>query len=337
MKYTKIVLILLIVMVLTSLPGVPRTHGADKTYKIGDLIIVGDEGFKAEMTNLGYVEGKNVTYLYVSFKDIPQDQWQQAYTDQVKAMVDAKVDIFVVNTDSDAVRLKAMVGDIPIVFARADDPVATGAVADLVNPGSTITGTITNKPHERRLQILTEIKPNTKKVYYLYSTYTLEAETVMQQVQDLGTQLGIEVVPAPITDAASMLAAIQNAPKDTDWLFMTPYVYLDEPSLKALLEVSTADHAGIAGFYYAPIQGYLMGYGPSLDATGAQAADIVDRILRGASPADLPVQTAENYLTVNLEAAQGIDLTVPESVLRQADLITRPGYFDVQATATPGN
>jgi putative tryptophan/tyrosine transport system substrate-binding protein len=336
MKTGKIVLLIIIVLLTTTL-GFTYARADKGTYKVGDLILVGDEGFKAEMAALGYVEGQNLTTITLSFENYNPDTWQDDYAKQVQAMLDAKVDIFVVNTDTDAVNLKALVGDIPIVFARSDDPVATGAVASLVSPGGTATGIITNRPHERRVQILSEIKPDTKKIYYLYSTQTGEAETVLQQVKNVATTLGIEVVPAPITDPASMLAAIQNTPEDTDWLFMTPYVYLDEPSMAAILEVSTSYGAGISGFYFAPLQGYVMGYGASLDGTGAQAADIVDRILRGASPADLPVQTAENYLTVNLEAAAAINLTIPESVLRQAASISRPGDFDVQATATPSN
>lgn len=82
------------------------------------------------------------------------------------------------------------------------------------------------------------------------------------------------------------------------------------------------------------LQGYVMGYGPSYNETGRQAAQVIDRILRGASPADLPVQIAENYLMINLEAAEAIGLEIPESILRQADVIVRPGDFDT--SETPG-
>jgi putative ABC transport system substrate-binding protein len=338
MKYGKTILIAILVL-MSVLPGTAYAQNADTTYKIGDLILVGEEGFIAKMTELGYMEGENVTYLYLSsFEDVPMEEWEAEYKKQIQAMVDARVDVFVTNTDTDAAYIRALAGDIPIVFARSDDPVATGAVADLINPGGYSTGIITNKPHERRLQILTEILPTTKKVYYLYSPYTLEAEVVLQQVQDLADKLGVEIVAAQITmDPGSGPEAIKNIPEDADWVFLTPFVFFDPQGTEELLATTISRQAGICGVTDLPIQGYLMGYGPNLDATGRQAAQIVDRILRGASPGDLPVQTAENYLTVNLEAAEAIHLEIPEVILRQADLIIRPGYFESLATATPGS
>src|SRR5690606_12738267 len=236
--------------------------------------------------------------------------------------------IFVVNTDTDAVNISSMTGDIPIVFGRSDDPVATGAVADLVTPGGNMTGTITNRPHERRLQILTEIYPETDAVYYLYSTLTGEAETVREQVEAVGEELGVEVVPAPITDVESALTLLENTPEEVDWLFLTPFVPFDPQFTETLVAVSMERQIGITWVTDDAFPGYLMGYGPSIQASEAQAAQIVDRILRGASPADLPVQTAENYLMINLEAAAQINLEIPEGILRQANLIVRPGYFD---------
>jgi putative ABC transport system substrate-binding protein len=76
-----------------------------------------------------------------------------------------------------------------------------------------------------------------------------------------------------------------------------------------------------------------MGFGPDIVEATRQAASVTDRILRGADPADLPVQPAENYLTINLEAAAAIDLTIPRGLLRQADLIVRPGDFEEVSNA----
>jgi putative ABC transport system substrate-binding protein len=326
-----IILILFVVLTMTTLGTVYAREG-DEQYIIGDLILVGDEGFKAEMTDLGYVEGENTTYITLAYNpDLSWEEWMAEYQRQVESMVDAGVDIFITNTDTDAALVKSLAGDIPIVFARSDDPVATGAVQDLVAPGSSITGIITNRPHERRLQILTELNPDTDTVYYMYSTNTLEAEGVLNQVKALGDELGIEIVPAPIADPTSQQAAVENVPEGTDWIFMTPYVYLDAAQTETILASSVELHAGISYFVDMPMPGYVVSYGPNLDDTGRQAAHIIDRILRGASPADLPVQTAENYLTINLEAAEAIGLEIPESTLRQADTIVRPGFFDVPA------
>jgi putative tryptophan/tyrosine transport system substrate-binding protein len=329
-------LILTTVLILTIVvSGAASAQAADKTYKIGLMIWLNNDAFIAEMTTLGYVEGKNVSYVALTFNDLKPEDWQDGFKTPLQGMIDAKVDVLVTNTDTDAVNYRKAAGNIPIVFARSDDPVATGAVKDLIKPGGLATGIITNKPHERRLQILTEIKPTTKKVFYLYSTVTGEAEAVLKEVQNVAKESGVEIIPGPFTDVAALNTVLDNAPSDFDWIFLTPYVYPDDAASQKLMDLSASHHAGLCYFVNTVSKGYLVGYGPSLDETSRQAARIVDRILRGGNPADLPVETAENILTINLEAAQAISLSVPEGVLRQANQIIRPGDFELTPTAVP--
>jgi putative tryptophan/tyrosine transport system substrate-binding protein len=321
MKYRSLVWLMLLIL---SVSG--SLHAQDRVYNIGLVMWIGNEAFIAEMTELGYVQGENINYLIPTFENVAPEDFMANYTKQVEGIVASGVDIMVSNTDTDAINLQPLTGDIPVVFARSDDPVATGAVADLIKPGSHITGIVTNRPHERRLQILTEMDPTTKKIYYLYSPLTLEAETVLGQVQAVAAEVGVEVVVAPVTDGATGVTALKNAPEDIDWLFLTPYVPFDPVFFQTLNEVSMARHAGISWATDTPIPGYLMGYGPNLDDTARQAAQMVDRILRGANPGELPVETAENYLMVNLEAAAAINFEIPAGILRQADVIVRPGH-----------
>jgi putative tryptophan/tyrosine transport system substrate-binding protein len=312
------------------------TYAQDEMFTIGWLSFFPPDEFKVRMTELGYIEGENITYMVPSFVDVAMEDYFESYNTQLQAMVDSgEVDVYVVNTDTDAINIQAMVGDTPIVFCRSDDPVATGAVADLVIPGGHITGVITNRPHERRLQILTEINPDTDKILYLYSPMTLEAETVLAQVQAVADELDVEVVPAQTPDVTTAVEALASVPEGIDWLFLTPYVPYDPAFFEAMAAVSAEQHAGIAWVTNDAFPQYLVGYGPSIPASDQQAAEIVDRVLRGASPAELPVQTAENYLTINLEAAEAIGLEVPVGILRQADLIVRPGYFEALMTPTP--
>lgn len=341
MRYRRIVQIAL-VMLAMMVSGVASAQ--DKTYVIGDLILIGDVGFKAEMTQMGYIEGQNITYLYpvVDTSLIwGSPEYMTEYNNQVEAMAD-KVDVFVTNADSDAIGLQQLVGtNVPIVFARSDDPVATGAVKDLITPGGMITGIVTNRHHERRLQIATEIKPTTKRVYYINSQYSMSWQTVLQQFQTVANDLGVEVVVAQLSnDPASAEEVIRNMPEEVDWIFLAPFALIGGDEFAAACRERKAGIAWIADL---TSKDYLMSYGPSMDATGAQAAQIVDRILRGASPADLPVQTAENVLMINLEAADAIGLEIPVSILRQADTIIRPGYWDNRdafgnlITPTPDN
>lgn len=333
---TAIITIFILFAVLIN-PATARQ--ADSPFTIGFLSWYGIDAFKDEMAGLGYIEGQNINYMTVSYEGLTIDSPPEAYIEAqnvgLQAMIDAHVNVFVTLTDTDVVNIKDKIGNAPVVFSVSDDPVATGIVSSLVAPGGNATGLITNRPHERRLQLLTEIKP-TKKIYYLYSTFTLEADTVLHEVENVAADLGVEVVPAPITDLNSALTDLQNTPADTDWLFLTPYVPFDPQFFQSLMEVSMSHQAGIAGVTNAPVQGYVIGYGPDSEQLIRRAGHIVDLILRGANPADIPVETGDNYLTVNLEAAAAINVDVPEAILRQADLIVRPGYFDNLAMPTPG-
>lgn len=310
------------------------------TYTVGFLSWFGLDAFKQEMASLGYIEGQNITYMSIDYSsltmDSPPEAFGELYNSGLQAMVDAQVDVFVTLTDSDIVPIKEIIGNTPVIFSASDDPVATGIVQSLIAPGGNATGLITNRPHERRLQILTEIKPATERVYYLYSVMTGEAEVVLQQVQAVGANLGVEIIPAPITDVPSALDLLENTPDDIDWLFLTPYVPFDFQFSQLLSEVSLSHHAGITGVTDAAVQGYLMGYGPNSEVLIRRCAHIADLIFRGADPATIPVETAENYLMVNLEAAESIGMSIPESILRQASLIVRPGYFETLAVPFPG-
>ncbi len=330
MKHSKITLFML---VFSLALGFGRTNAQEEgqVFQVAfTSFFFNPQPFIDEMTQLGYVEGQTINYLMLSFENFgdentPPEVFIEEYNRQLQVMIEAGADIFVTNTDTEAVFLQTLVSDTPIVFARSDDPVSTGAVADLITPGGTMTGTVTNRPHERRLQILTEIMPSTDKVYYLYSPLTLEAEAVLGQVQAIAQTLGVEIIPIPTPDGASAAAALQTVPDDVDWVFLTPFVPFEPVFFEALSVVSATHQIGVSWATDDPSPFYTMGYGPNIAATDRQAARIVDRILRGANPAELPVERAENHLMVNLEAAEAIGLEIPVGVLRQASVIIRPG------------
>lgn len=288
--------------------------------------------FSDEMAQLGYIDGENIRYITFQYDmgenfenynpELIAVEWQK----QAQTMINLPVDILVVDNDSEAARLRALAPNIPIVFTISDDPVVTGAVSDLTTPGGNATGVVSNQHHPRRLQLLLEVNPDTKKVLYLYSTTTLEAVPIFEQVRALGETLGVEVIGAPVSDVPSGVAALEAAPEDIDWLFITPYVpSFDFVFAQALFETSMKLQAPIANYIGSASPGNLISYGPDLLVSARQAARIVDRILRGASPSELSILIAENTLVVNLEAAAMLQMEVPVGVLRQAALIVRPG------------
>jgi putative ABC transport system substrate-binding protein len=328
MKSSRILLVVLALMLVAS--GSAYAQGTED-YVVANFLWYSGQGFKDQMAELGYIEGQNLTYLETSFEGydtMTAEEWQAEQQRRIQAILDAHPDVIVTNTDLDALSMNELVGDIPIVFARSDDPVASGAVADLVAPGGMLTGSVTNRPHERRLQVLTEINPATDRVYFMYNPLMPDGESLLNQVLSVGQQLGLDVIPVPIVDTQTGMDALANMPEGVDWLFLTPYVMYDFTFLAQLNTVSMEQKIPIAGIMDTPTQGYLMGYGPSIYDSDAEAARIVDRIFRGANPAELPVQTIENVLTINLEAAEDLGIEIPAGILRQAELIVRRGYFD---------
>lgn len=328
MNKRKVILALIAVFVFI-VPGGAFAQNNGDPFTVG-LLIFDAPTFIDEMTALGYEQGVNVNYLTLSYEGIDftqTDQMMEATRIQTEAMLNADVDLFVVNTDTDAVMLRQQT-DAAIVFVISDDPVTTGAAENLTTPGNNMTGLVSNQHHQRRLQLLTEVDPSTQKVYYLYSSLALEGVTILEQVQALGEQLGVEVIPAPVADVQSGLEVLSNAPDDIDWLFLTPFLPFELPFYEAVLTTSTSHQAPVAYFVNTPLPGYLINYGPDLTVATRETARITDRIIRGANAGDLPVLVAENSLTVNLEAADAMGFEVPVAILRQADLIVRPGYFE---------
>lgn len=323
-KLQKLLLLLLSVFCIATTMTVAQDNEA---FTVG-LLVFDPLTFIEEMTSLGYVAGENIEYMMLSFEgmgpDTPPEVFMASIERQVQAMLDAPVDVLVVQNDTDAVNLRQQT-DIPIVFAISDDPITTGAVADLTTPGGLTTGVVSNQHHVRRLQLLKEINPDTDAVFYLYSAFALEGEQVLTEVRALGDELGIAVMAMPVSDTVTGIAALQTITPEMDWIFVTPYLPFDPVFNDALLQTSMTSGTPIAGFIADPTYGYLVNYGPSLRVIAYQSAIITDQILRGANPAELPVVTAENSLTINLEVAEQLGIALPVAILRQADRIVRAG------------
>lgn len=313
-------------IVLCIVPMMGYAQSDEDPFVVG-LLLFDVPTFIQEMETLGYVQGENIEYLMLSYETMTPENFMDEYNRQLQEIMTAELDVLVVQTDTDSVTVREQ-SNAPIVFSISDNPIATGAINDLTTPGVNVTGVVSNQHHTRRLQLLKEINPATDVVYYLYSAFALEGEQVLNDVQALAEELNIEIVAAPVADAATGIEALNNLPEGADWLFLTPFLPFDLPFTEALLTVSMANKVPIAGFVAQPTVGYLLNYGPAFDDTARQSARMTDQILRGANAAELPVMVAENVLILNLEAAEALGMEFPAAVLRQANLIMRPGDFE---------
>jgi putative ABC transport system substrate-binding protein len=235
-----------------------------------------------------------------------------------------------VASDLEALLLSEMIDDVPIVVCFSEDLVGAGLAQSLTQPGGNVTGIRTADYHARGLEILLEIDPTIEKVFLPYTSTRRESLAILESLQELADVLEIELVAAEIGDTEEdVIAMIRDIPEDIDGVYLPPERAIIQPEMFLLwLQTSVRLNAALAVPAAIPIPGVLMGYGPDTFVLGKQAAGMVDRILRGADPADTPVESAEYFLMVNLQTAENLGLTVPRSILRQAETIVRPGDLE---------
>jgi putative tryptophan/tyrosine transport system substrate-binding protein len=310
-------------LLLTACSGSPQP----KTYTIGVLnFAVGLEnsvlpGFKEGMTQFGYKEGQNITYIY---KGVPDkvDKLDTLAQDLVKADVDL---ILSITTPATQAAQRATVNtDIPVVFVPLNDPVGAGVVDSLKKPGGNITGITFGAQEARRFEWLIQVAPAIKQVYILYNPKEPSMVKSLATVSEVAQKLGVELITREVNTPEEATASIENIPEEADAIFF-------------LASGSIGDH--IADFAKVAIQhklptsgsspevvekyGIMTSYGFDVAASGKQAARLADQILRGIKPADLPVEMTEFSSAINLKTASTIGLDIPDTILRQANVIVR--------------
>ena len=278
------------------------------------------QGFRDEMAHLGYVAGENVAYV---FEGSPT---KGAELDAVlKSMVEAEVDlIFTAGTPTGVAAYRITAGtNIPVVFGVIADPIAAGVMVDLTRPGGNMTGVRISQNQAKRLELLLLLVPDIKRVFTPYNPEDAAPISSLAQVNELGPSLGIQIVEAEARTESEVTELLNNIPKDIDAIFMLPDSLVNA-RLADLVAVATERKLPISGPSLAQVEGgALTGYGIIHHKAGGQAAHIADLILKGADPGELPVETAESYLGINLQTAEAIGLEIPYEILQQAKIIIR--------------
>lgn len=297
-----------------------------KTYTIGVINLSPRqeetvEGFKEGMTELGYVEGENITYIYEGATG-DLDKLDAVAQGLVKADVDL---ILSITTSATQAAQKATAGtDIPIVFANVTDPVKAGVVESLKQPGGNITGITFGIQEGRRLEWLIQVVPTIEHIYIPYNSEDRGPVFALEAVSEAATALGVEVITREARNLEEVATAFENIPAEADAIFFLPdsvvAVRIDdwlETAIELELPTSGPNLAAVE-------DGHLTAYGIDLATSARQGATrLADQILRGIQPGDLPVETAEFYLAINLKTAEAIGLDVPDEILLQADIIVR--------------
>jgi len=280
------------------------------------------EAFLQGLSELGYVEGKNITIEYRS----AEGKYDQL-PDLAAELVRLKVDVILTQSTPAAVAAKNATTTIPIVMAGGSDPVATGLVASLARPGGNITGiTIMNaETAGRRLALLKETSAKVSRVAILWNSTNPGAAVVFKQTQTAAQDLGLQLQSLDVQSANALEGAFKGATRGgANALVLLASVPVSN-HLRQVADFAVRNR--LASIYDRSDfvdAGGLMSYGTHLPEMFRRALIYVDKILKGAKPADLPVEQPMKFeLVINLKTAKQIGLTIPQSVLYRADKVIK--------------
>jgi putative ABC transport system substrate-binding protein len=272
--------------------------------------------FAQRLSELGWTDGRNVKIEY---------RWAAGEVRQTAEfaaeLVRQKVDV-IVTSASGVDAAKQATSTIPIVFAAYNDAVDIGIVESLARPGGNVTG-LTIQPAElssKRIELLKDIIPNVRLLAAMVNSKLSGNMREVTGIRTASAKLNIEANILEIQTAADIDAAMATLPGQTDAL----YVY-SEPLTNAnksrIIEAATAAKIPtIFGFREFVDAGGLISYGPNFIDLFERAAELTDKILRGATPADMPIQQPVKFdLIINLKAAKALGLNISETVLTRAD------------------
>ena len=281
------------------------------------------EAFKQGLHEHGYVEGQNVV-LELRFGDGKAEQFPILAAELVRLKVD--VIVALTNPVIDAVRQATQT--IPIVMPAASDPVGAGFVASLARPSGNITGLTGYSPelNGKRLELLKEAFPKLSRVALLLSPNFPGSTLDLKETESAARALGLRMQPLEVRDDSDIDRSFKAMIKErADALTMFPGHPVLFVNRKKIVELA-ANHR--LPTMYSLIEfveaGGLMFYGPDLLVGYRRAADYVDKILKGAKPAELPVEQPTKFdLVINLKTAKQIALTIPPNVLARADRVIK--------------
>jgi putative tryptophan/tyrosine transport system substrate-binding protein len=298
---------------------VPRIGFLDSSTASGSAVLV--EAFRQELSKLGWTEGKNIAFEY-RFAEGKPERLPELAADLVRP----KVDLIVVTGGASALAAREVTTTIPIVMTNNADPVGAGLVASLALPGGNVTGLSSLSPElsTKRLEALKDAVPKLARVGLLRQVGSALDQLKVLTPAALALKLKLEEIETQL-DSKGLESAFQTAKQKQVDGIMTTVTRLFFANRKRIVE--------LAGNYRLPAiypqkefvdEGGLMSYGVDYDNLYRRAAGYVDKILKGAKPAELPVQQATKFeFVINLKAAKQIGLTIPVDLLARANKVIR--------------
>jgi putative ABC transport system substrate-binding protein len=272
--------------------------------------------FVQRLAELHWREGRNFAIEY---------RWAEGRSDRFANLADElvrlNVDVIVTHNTPPTLAAKRATSAIPIVFATAGDPVGTGIVASLARPGGNVTGLSSQSPDAagKRLEVLREVVPGLRRLAILTDVANPFTEREVGEVQHAAGTLAIELDPIEIRRADDIASALDPSQLRAQALYVpaVPLFFASRARINSLALAARLPTMHLVREYVEA--GGLMSYGPNWPDMWRQAADLVDKILHGAKPADIPVQQPTRFdLVLNLKTAKALGLTFPDKMLALA-------------------
>src|SRR5919109_4845099 len=312
-----------------------ETQGAAKIPRVGILFIGGRdqphlEAFKHGLREPGYIEGKNIAFEY---------RYAEGKVDRLPSLaaelVQLKLDVIVTTSGNSARAVTQATKTIPIVLTTGADPVKTGLAESLARPGRNVTGLsiIEEDLSGKRVEILKETFPKMTRVGYLWNPVavsysaggTTSGNLSYDEAKKAAESVGVQLLSYKVGALAEIEKAFAEMPKVRPHALLVVQSPLMTLNSKRIVELALEEH--LPGMYPTNQfvdQGGLMAYGPLIADLYRRAATYVDKILKGASPAELPIEQPTKFeLVINLKTAKQIGLTIPPNVLARADRLIR--------------
>jgi ABC-type uncharacterized transport system substrate-binding protein len=300
-----------------------NTQAADKVFRLG-LCHVGLDHtpphlptMRKTLASLGYVEGKNLRFEFRNLAD------EAAARTAMQEFLREHVDLIVAFEDNCARAARALIKDVPVVIAGTTDPVGLGLVKSLARPGGNITGFANWGVVQagKQIEIFKQVDPGLRKLAVLYDPADPVMRDLQPEIQTAAAALKIDLVEHRVSTAAEIEPAFKSLVTEHADGVLLGGTKLRNKSSSLIVDKALAHHVALAMHRRAWVaRGALFCYNADLAATGGRIAVYIDKILKGAKPADLPVERPTKFeLVINLKTAKALGITVPHSALSLAD------------------
>lgn len=322
-------LLLTLALVLTgcSSGSTPASNSTpqEKVYKVGLIQLVEHpsldyvrEGMLEAIKANGFEQGKNIEI------DYQNAQGDQSTMDTIaKKFVGDKVDLIISITTPATQVVAANTSDIPIVFGAVTDPVAAKVVKNLDKPGTNVTGVSDLNPFDAQFEMMQKVVPNAKKIGIVYNTSEVNSQVQVDKAKEYAAKLGYEILTAPITNSSEVLQAAQTlAGKKIDAFYVitdntvaTSINSLSKVAIDNKIPTIVAEDSQVEG-------GCLISIGIDYKIHGYQAGEMAVRVLKGANPAETPVEYQKDLkVVINSTTQKALGITLPEEYTKVATFV----------------